>query len=500
MSKYIELEFISPISEYNFKNYHIDNILVITGTSENGFPTVRMLNKLNLDNVDVETRAYPIAKTIRVDTRRELPNFCIKLFQYNNVTKVLTLLFSGNFDSYKPSYGRNHIILKSVPKRALKIIGKVDKTDFLWEPFNNFKCGEGKQQCLLFFKESRITKLPLIDYELLHANLQENTYVFNRYTKTFFKELTPFPISRCDTWIKRYFNRNNTYNSYIVKNYKGEDGVKKLIKNYQIDLTQSDINQSDLVTVDKFSRRKMDPQSRPIHLDAYKNNVCIMPIDGRVLGFDLLTHQSKIVQNNYIKLMSTIFRNNQELKDFSQGSGFLIRTTPHDHHHLTLPYEGNITEISRFSKNGFKTVLRVENNYYIAPQIPERDQFSVVYGKCLRGNRGCKTRLAPQQDTKMVYYIVIMGSPTFKFNDQTLEKINKNMKVPNRIQIKSKMYTPKNIVGTLGVGEYLIAVLSNRQIRFENDILHNSRMEDLQMKDLPVETYVKYGSRIGESF
>jgi hypothetical protein len=244
----------------------------------------------------------------------------------------------------------------------------------------------------------------------------------------------------------------------------------------------------------------MNPRQRTIQLDAYKNNIFTMPIDGRILGFDLFKVHSKIIQNKYIQLMSTVFKNNEELRNFSKGSGMLIRVSPHDHHQLSLPYEGKITAIAKYQKNGFKTVLRVENDYYIAPHIPERDQFSIAYGKCLRGNRGCETRLFPQEDTKLVYYIVIMGSPTFKFIDSTLEKINKSMSAPKKINIDSKMFTPDKIIGTLGTGEYLISILSNRPIHFENDIKHNSRIENEEINLNPVETLVNFGNRVGEIF
>jgi len=451
MSILVKLNYISPISKIKFDNQN-ENILVIIGTINNNL-TCRIIRNLNLDNINEKIKGYGINEILKINKKLENPEFEIKLFQYNHKTNFLSLLFKNtiNFNNLD-----THIILYPVTKHSLKIL-KLSNDSYLYECFDQSLINKNsKSKCIIFLSETQNIKSPEVKLNIINIDQTKDTFIKNRYSSIYFKELELKNISTYKTFIDRYFSRNKLFNQ-IIKSYKDTpEDVKRFITNFQINLDLASITKNNLTSINKFIKRT--PIKKNKYIDPYKNNILNMCIDGRILKFDILKKNSQIIENKYLQILSKTL-SPEILENFSNGSGYIIRTALQDRHYLDLPYEGDIINI--ITKDN-RTIIYVENEYYMSPNVLERDQFSVAYKKCLLQSEEC--RLKPQLNKKLKYYLILNG-------DFELSKT-------------------KDILGYFNKGEPLITLLCNHPIKFSKDIETNTNSQ--------IETYIRNGDKIGE--
>jgi hypothetical protein len=467
----IELQYLSPINSNNLSDNNLENILVLSNRTFNGFVMIREIRNIKLDNITNKTRGYCINYALIHDNELEFPILSIKLFQLNKLTNKLCVLFTGNIDLREEK--KQHTIMHNI--RANHTINGVDnKENYLLEFFDN-SYSDTDKTCILITEKVYNTSKPMC--KLFKLNINNSDYVYNRYSRIIFKEWNPIQIyldNSPSNYFNKISNRKNQIGPYL-------NNINKLVNTYRIDLSIS--TKSNYNNMAELGRRYVISSLRPMATHDYDTNLFLSPIDGRVIGFNMYSKNSKIIHNKNLDILPYIEKCMSGVKTVIDGSGIIIRSSITDFHRINVPYSGNIVKLSPFKIKNKKvgTLLKIENDYYMANSVKERDQFSIAYGKCLSNGRGCHERLLPQEDTKLVYYMFLIGS-TLKLN--------------NLDDISNSWLEQGEDIGSFGVSESLIVIVCNRSIHFSGDINNNSNI-GIETNNSPMETYVRENDLIG---
>ena len=101
MTEYIEIKFLSPVSNYIFTKDDIIYVLVVTTTDSFGEIHINKIIVKEINNIDNFIRAYAVKKSIKVLPSLFGSYLNIKLFSRDIIENRIILLFSGQIQTEK---------------------------------------------------------------------------------------------------------------------------------------------------------------------------------------------------------------------------------------------------------------------------------------------------------------------------------------------------------------------------------------------------------------
>jgi len=500
MAKFIELQFIAPISNYIFNNANRYILVFINNINDNICINKIHLNKIN--NINDTIRAYTIGKTIKASN----PYCAIKLFEINQ-TNIIKLLFTGIVDINKKEYAnKNNIILDGAPTLYGELRNRIYDSDksFLDERFYNFDTKNINNKCIIFFMILNKPRTPLIKSNIIKPLISDDLYIYDRYNQNLIKEFIPVYVNKLlnDHKIN---NIHTTHNINFIKHFCKKDKFADYI-NF-IKLYQPDVNVYESSTSKNFKTlltRKIKKNYRPIKYEPYINSIIISPVDCRLRGF-IINNMTKFkIFNTNLNIYNLIDKPNQIIN----GSGFMCRICPQDYKRFYIPYAAYLKEFGLFykkSSNIYYNIMKLESNYFIPEQVKERDYLSVISGNYTNPTVGVgsATRpypelIDPQPNTKLIYYLIIIGSPVdnlLEFTNKKLSKI-KEFTHNNYInRIKPIWFEQGEELGYFKCSGGIMITLFNRIIEFTTDINHYMQLYEMGNKQ--IDCYIKTNDIIG---
>lgn len=432
---YIEIGYISPISTYNFDNVNIKYTLVIL-SKDNHKNIVWEVPLNSLQNITNQIRGYPINKVIKI--KKNHGQIKMQIYGYNRTNNTITLYFSGILHN-SPAILYRPKTIKTIKKQNLLLT-----EHYFLEIFHN-DYDNTNEKCAIFIYNKKSDISNYISSKL-YTPLNKN-FLINRYDSVHLLEYYPQTIKFYNALSKKELYRNTQrYNSSILSKYNHRLQVTNFINDFFINKNKHLNDIGNWITTDDIIKRTIDSSYRPLYHEDNKNNIVVNATDGRVT-----TAETK----KYLDTLKSLFnfnllfsKNHEHNKQLLLGSCYVSRLMPQDNRVLYCPYDGYVTGIKK-DKN--VVVISMINDYFMAPSVLERDQFSVAYGKCLHFNRGCSERLAPQPRHVLRMSIVIIGG-------QLHDKLN--------IEKKPLWVYKGEKIGYLDLTSSIVVFLSNRKIVF----------------------------------
>jgi len=316
----LEINYISPISNYKFDLKDNKYYLVFVNTSSNGV-IITKLDLLDINNISDSVRAYAIQQGVaRTTPVNEKLWYSIRLFQHHIKTNKIVLLFANELDLDQLPFNAIQEMPLFTPSTVvgqLRSVIYVDETSFLAEEFYNYESYVPKNKCLLFVNRKTQSKMKNNNQLLIKYNNSDEVYVYDRYHHNIIKEQKGDDI--------QLYCSNNTFNDYV-----------KFIKKYSIDVNKYLDKKPD--TFKSMLMRKINPQYRIKMGDPLRNNIINAPTDGRITTFK--THRKSI-----INIRNKSFRLDQLTQNPSEViNGFYSRLTPGDYPRIAMPYQGYLTD------------------------------------------------------------------------------------------------------------------------------------------------------------
>jgi len=509
MPGYLELKYISPVSNYNFNNENL-HILVIVGTASNNKIKIYKVTIDDLDNINNTIRGYPIRKALLQMPFKFHSSLVAQLFCYNEKTKKIILLFSGLIHLDKFEAGNiNYIEMNKTP--PLELSYNKDE-DFINEKFLKLEDRNTQDKAFLYLSVMPTTELPVMSPTIISYDDIENKneiWVYSRYSNSVFKEFIPNGFSNTFKENTPKQTRLTLHTDYFVKNFifnnDNYDGFTDMNKFYQKD-NRFDIKMYNTNNTKIVLSRRMKSGLRPLRYEPYINNIITSPVDSRIKGFDI-NPTLKLVSGKKIydvkNLVSKPFQ-------YDGGSGFISRVTPRDYARVHMPYSGYLKEVGIFGgKDGepYIVSLRFESSYFIPADVHERDLAAVIFGNFIHHGAGvgAGSRYWPelrltQPDTYLIFNVIIIGQPfrdAFIFTNNKLKDMKK--KVGNNKNIKSKpyWYEQGEELGKLTYGFSDVVYICNRPIQFASDVKYYSGMSSDESLYGKIDTYVKTKDIVG---
>lgn len=494
MANYIELEYISPVSKFNFNNIDHEYLLVLINTTAiNTFISKTIIKDIN--NIDDTVRGFPIGKAIKLSNEQNInyPSYKIGIFDNNKKAGTISLLFYGFLEVDKYEYGSKSRLFMRVPPSS-KITQYSNDNSFIDERFYNFpvNTNENPPFCLLFFSKRRMVNIPILKQLSPDLKIEYNNYVFDRYSNILIKEFIPsdvknqiFKLEKPSISTKHYLH-NKYYNKKYCKNSKYVD----FLKDYQV------------------YRKTFD---RPLKYDPYLNNTLVSPLDSRIRGFNINPTLKFNIGDKELQLHNIIKKPFELLK----GSGYISRICPQDVQKVFAPYSGYLKEIKINGKNDSipnLVTLRFESTYYIPVHVHERDYLSVLNGNYTHagsgvgaGTRWWPELSNPQPNTNLIFYLVLIpygNNSIIKFTNKKLTEIKKILSLGQNFRIKPMWIQQgeeicRFICGSNVGGGHMAIMLSNRPIDFTSDIKHFSKINNQDSKFKPFDTYIQARDLVG---
>jgi len=479
----IEINYISPMSNYIFDNKLKRYYLVFINTSLNNDVAISKIELLNIENITESIRSYHVGKGIKLLSGLQYPFYSLRLFEHNINTNKINLIFTGNANINEIEFNNIKIIELFMPT---KIIGNYqstiykNETSFLEEQFHNYESLDNKNKCMLF-----MTKLKKSDKELIKPYVfrfdlinESEPYIYHRYQNNIIKEQQLVSIDN--------FCKSNTFEDYI-----------KFIKTYNIDVNR--YLKKDKDTFKSMFMRKINLTTyRPLIYNVYLNNNICSPVDGRMKGFDI-NSATKFKFNNELYHYKDLVTKPYELLN---GSGFMNRIIPSDYQRIHMPYPANLKEISIYNAKDkqYYISLRFESDYFIPPNVHEREYISVVYGHNTRMSRGYPELVEKQPKTNLIFYLIMFGNSSnesIAFTNNKLIDIKKIMNVNSTHKIKETWFEQGEEVGVFNCCFGNTVFLINRPIDFASDIKFYSKLEANQSLHKSIESYIKVRDIVG---
>lgn len=455
----LEVNFISPISNYKFDLNDNKYYLVFINTSTNGV-IVTKIDLLDINNISESVRAYAIQKCVaRTSPKEEKLWYSIRLFQHNIKTNKLSLLFVSELDLNSLPMNAIQEMVLFTPSKVLEEPRTVlykDETSFLSEEFYSYESYVSKNKCLLFVNRKPNSKLKNVTQLLIKYNNTDELYVYDRYHHNVIREQKGNDLS--------LYCSNNTYADYI-----------KFVKKYNVDTNRYLQKKPD--TFKSMFMRKINPNFRPKMGDPLKNNIVNAATDGRVTVF-------RTNKNSILSIRNTVLRLDQLTNNPSLLiNGFMMRLSPIDYPRFTMPYSGYLTDLKVKMDDGHYYVsMQFKSNYFIPPDVHERELISVVYGHRANMAWAYKELMNVQPETPLLFYIILIGNTDSNSIALIHDKL-RNLKQNQKFQ--PMWFEKDEELGVFNCCLGKIVFLINRPMVFADDM----------SKD--VETYVKYNDVIG---
>lgn len=490
MSCFIEVTYISPISNYRFNK--TDKFFIIFSASTGYSPIINKIVIDNLANIDDKLRGIAVNRTIKM-VESQYPRYKINIFRFSSNT--IDLMFTTNleFDNYEYNQKSNITLYgfdepKSLPYK--------DISSFLDEKFFNFDIVNDNNKCILFFTKFNRPRTMVIVPEIINIDdsSKSDIYLFDRYSQSIIKEYIPEFIKKmiADTPSVTTYNTNlsriyNMHNIIFINTIYKNNNYDRYIKLYSPDTT---------IYNDSFNKIKMDGKLnyRPLRYDPYINNLMTSPCDSRIRGF-------KINGSVKFQLYDRTFKLSDMVKAFfdklDNGAGILCRMTPIDYQRVYMPYSGYLKDI-KIVKPSVKNVeipyyiiLRFTSDYFMPKDVGERNYMAVIYGNYMYGGSGVgmAMREVPylldiQPNTELIFYIILVGTSyndSITFSNPKLKNI-KNTKVSG-----SDWYEQGEEISYFNCCGGNVICLFNRNLDYTSDIkfysaINNGKQMDITMK------------------
>lgn len=464
MRQLLEINFISPISDYAFDTANKKYYLVIIN---NMFDTL-IINKIalpNINNITERIRAYYINKSILLEPNQG--ELSINLIEHDDKTNILKLIACGYINTDKSTFGNiEHTTLYFPSKVANKErnILYVNEQSYTREEFNNFETYQMDNKCILFFTKmmnanANANTESIKPYMFKFDMVDDSKYIYNRYCKHAMLEM---PLNIIN--INDYCANGKSYTDFIGK--------------AQIDINRYNKYDDKLQFKGLFSR-KINKDFRPLKYEKYKNNVIFSPTDSRTIGFN--TSKDTVLRVNGVNY--NIRNMVSKPYEIINGSGFMSRLHYADYPRIHIPYSANLKEIGihNFNNNQYCINMRFESNYYMPPQVHEREYISVIYGNNVQMSRIYPELVDIQSDTKLIYHMLLFGNNK---NDSVIFTNNKiigmldDIKMDTTIRLKSIWMKEGEEIGTFNCCLGKIVCLFNRPINFATDIRYFSLLDN----------------------
>ena len=461
MTEVLEINYISPTSDYIFdkaKKYYL--VFINSGKTNNV-----LINKIEItemNNINEIVRSYHIG--LAIPLYPSSPNYSIKLFE--SYAEKIKLIFTGNLNIAKLEYG-SKVIKLNIPSKILgnyRIGTYDDNTSFLQEQFFNYEVSDN-DKCLLFVSKMKKTTKEITKTYNFKFDDMTDTYLYDRYNSNIIREQNFIGLDS--------FCQSNTFDDYV-----------KFVKTYNIDVNKYINKPKD--TFKSMFMRKINPKFRPLNFDPYLNNVICSPTDGRTIGFNLDSNNFRFYffGNSY---HYTDFVKD-DAKDFINASGFITRMTPYDYQRIHVPYSGYVTGMQIMNNS---ITLKFESDYFIPPNVHEREYISVVYGHNIQMSRAYPELTETQPKTKLVFYIILLTNKTSDSIIFTNTSLNNIKQATHTKKIKFWMDQGEEL-GVFNCCLGTILMLVNRPIKFSDDINFYSNSLNKQ-----IECYIRTKDLIG---
>lgn len=462
MLGYLELRYISPMSNYNF-NKNLTYVLVITITASNNKIYIYKIKLNSIDNINQTIKGYPISKTILFPPSKFSSLINAKLYFHDNISHDLILLFSGmlNLDDLETG-GIKYIELK---RTELKSMRYTSDLDYLNEKFNKLEQQNANDNNSVYIYVSRVynTKFPIMTATTYNFDIHPSElWIYDRYINSVFQEFIPFDVNN-DTKQQKIVEEVK----YYIKNFVLDK--KNMIPIYQPEkqILYLENNSQNINILNKY---------RPLRFDPYINSSINSMVDGKLRAFDI-NPTLKLVSNETIYSLDDLVDNPSE---YNNGSGYISRVSPTDFQKVYMPYSGKLTNVNygntkKHGNNGGQHIinLRFETSFFIPAGVHERDLLSVTNGNWTyggvgvgAGNRNWPVLLEKNPNTYLIFNVIII-IPSYK--DAFI--------FTNKKQI-TQWFEQGEQLGKLNFGFSNVLLICNRPIDFTSDIKYYSKLND----------------------
>ncbi|QKF94123.1 phosphatidylserine decarboxylase [Fadolivirus algeromassiliense] len=479
MVEFIEVNYISPISNYKFDIQNNKYYLTIINSSLGNTVIINKIELPSINNINDNIRSYFVGKSIKIHSN-QYPYLSILLFEHNIKTNIITLLFTGDVNLNNIEFNniiKLHLFTPSNVLNTKRSSIYTNETDFLNEQFYNHETVIEQLKCILFITKLKHTDKSIINPYIYKFDIATQKFIYDRYHNNIIKEQ---PLVKIDELCN-----SNTFNDYL-----------KLIKMYNIDVNRYLSKQKD--TFKSMFMRQINTSFRKLQFDPYANNLISCSIDGRVSAFHIDETLKFKISGNEFKFNEIV----SKPYELMNGNGFMIRTIPSDYQRICVPYAASLKEVGIFGGNDslYYISLRFESNYFIPPNVHEREYISVVYGHAINDSRQYPELLDTQENGKLVYHLVLCGgnSPdTINFTNKKLLDIKQQINIGTRNRVKMGLFDQGEELGTFSCCFGNTIFMINRPIKFSSDISFYSKINNNNELHKQIETYVRQKDVIG---
>lgn len=509
MAGSIEINYISPISNYSF-NKKDKYYLVFINTTTNNTVILNKIELSNINNISSKIRSYFVGMAFDITNNSQYPDYQIKIFCHNLDNDYIYLLFTGSLslDSLE-IFGIKCITLNS-PSKVINDIRKtkyIDMSSFLDEQFYNFETINTNNRCLMFItrviKTNKYQVKPFIyKYDMANDN---NIYIYNRYSNNIIKEFIPnymkniINIKKIMSSEYFYLHSINFMSKFCSNNHNSLQKYNQFIKDYQIDTNiYENIKESNYINFKSLLLRKIKDSFRLLRYDPYLNNVVISPTDGRIKAFNINDSLKFDIYNSQIDLIN-IIPNSYQLKS---GSGFINRLTPTDYQRINIPYSGYLINIGIYKQSEnmpYVVIMKFDSNYFIPPDVHEREYLSVIYGNAVGVSRGYPDLLIKQPNTNLEFYLVMIANgstSSIQLINSKLLGITKSINLNSTFATKPTWFQQGEEIGVFNCSLGYTIFMINRSMDFSADIKYYSKQEPNNLFK-PIECFVKMNDLVG---
>lgn len=492
---YLEITYISPVSSHNFcsKSRYF---LVFVGTADR----TSIVSKIQLENfnrVNKHVRAFVINKTIMLPHINQ--DYAVRLFKLKD--NVLELIFSGNIDFAKSEYNHKIVLQLETPSlvnNKYRNTNYVDDSSFLDEVFYNYETTIGIEKCVVFLLKLRKPRTTVYNPTLIHTDSANQTYVYDRENRCLIKETYPIYtktiLERLDMGgNKKLYHKQFLHTVNFISNFcLNSNSFKRFLDLYQVDTRVYTPSKSNRF-VDLLTRR-IKMEYRPLMFEPYTNNMVVVPNDCRLRGFHTNPSTTFVLYNYNLPVNRLV----SKPYEIFHGSGFLCRMCPQDYTRTYMPYSGYLTEVGLYGekfigpvkdliKKPYIVTMRFESKYFIPPDVHERALLSAMNGNHTyggvgvgAGSRSCPESLESQPDTKLIFYIVLVGSVynnSVNLSNTKLQGLKKSIRLGTTTSIKPLWMEQGEEIGFYGCGGGSTLFLLNRKLDFTSDVKRYSQMD-----------------------
>lgn len=475
MYGFIQLKYVSPVTDYIFnanKKYQL--VLYNQGV---GKMVITKVDITNIDNITKEIRGYAINKSVKNTTGS--PFYVVKLFEIDG--DKLKLLFTKDFNLQHIDYHSRFSLEMLSPTSVLgepRTAFLIDDRSYLNEQFFNFDTFKQNSSCILFITLTRSNSLPCITNVLINYEYDNLIYVYDRYHNAVIKEMMPLGRSVPENMIN------------FAAKYCTNGNYTDFVKTFQIDVN---VFKPADGSFQKLYNREMKQQYRPFKYDPYLNNLLTSAVDGRLRPFKINKSLTFKMYNKSINVSE--FQTDFDLID--GGNGYVCRMNPRDYPRVHMPYKGFMKEIMIFdniASDTYMIAFKFDSNYYIPPDVHEREYISVLYGNNINMSRFFPELVDVQPDTHLIFYVIMYGlknQDSIRFVNQKLTDLKQQLKMNEVTRIKPTWYEQGEELATFICGGGYVITMFNRQIDFIEEIKKYS------MEPKPIEVYTHTRDIVG---